>query len=292
MNSANEAAMRTAHAGLMRTDSNASSDGPRTVSADYSQDQAQGGTGAPQGRPQGQVGSSSNNPIDQAALHAWVKELEGQLANERLLAQVRELEGDLARAKNVEGQLRAQLDVFARFGRSLPPMPWGMTQSMNPGMAGTMAPPSMNGPLHNGAPHHGAAHPSIPGSMQGSMPPHPSNPSSMHQDGGPGGGLWSLVNASMIHPSVQTNERANMLSRTITARNAGAHPGAHYSLAPQLSPPHQFCMAHNPNPSVPLPRADVPQQGPNMTFKQQHGGGGVTAAVPKMESQTKKQRRT
>ena len=267
------------------------SDGLHTVSADYSQDQAQGGTRALQGQPQGQVGSSSNNPIDQAALHARVKELEGQLANERLLAQVCELEGALAQAKNVEGQLRAQLDVFARFGRSLHPMPRGMTQSMNPGMAGTMAPPSMNGPLHNGVPHHGAAHPSIPGSMQGSMSPHPSNPSSMHQDGGPGGGLWSLVNASMIHPSVQTNERANMLSRTITARNAGAHPGAHYSLAPQLSPPHQFCMAHNPNPSVPLPRADVPQQGPNMTFKQQHGGGGVTAAVPKMESQTKKQQR-
>ena len=134
-----------------------------------------------------------------------VRELEGQLAAERLRARVQELEGALARQKTVEEQLRSHLDVMSHHnnGGSLPPSSQGEQQQ------------GMGGGGRQGMGQQG---------MAGSAGGNNNNPTS--RGGQQGDGLWSLVSASMIHPSSRYQERAAMLSRMVAANGGnGPHQG-------------------------------------------------------------------
>ncbi|KAL7537834.1 hypothetical protein ACHAXR_008107 [Thalassiosira sp. AJA248-18] len=158
----------------------------RTISTDF-------GTSQEIQPPQGQgrpTSSEANNLI------ARVKELEGQLAVERLQARVRELENEVVRQRTVEGQLRAQIEVLTRNRRSP-----------------TVAKPS--------------------GGVQDS-------------------GLWSLVNASMIHPSVHASGRAGMISRIAATRNP---PTRHHAMPHQ---PIEALSAQGPEQRATIRQRDPP----------------------------------
>eukprot|EP00579_Thalassiosira_antarctica_P033131 CAMPEP_0202002726 /NCGR_PEP_ID=MMETSP0905-20130828/8496_1 /ASSEMBLY_ACC=CAM_ASM_000554 /TAXON_ID=420261 /ORGANISM="Thalassiosira antarctica, Strain CCMP982" /LENGTH=418 /DNA_ID=CAMNT_0048559713 /DNA_START=57 /DNA_END=1313 /DNA_ORIENTATION=+ len=106
------------------------------------------------------------NEIEGRLVMFPVRELERQLAGERLRSRIRELEDKMSKRNARERLLRSVLDNVISQNRS------------------TAVAPAL------------------------------SNRSFMHD------GLWGLVSASMIHPSVQASERAAMLSRMVEAHHA------------------------------------------------------------------------
>jgi len=106
------------------------------------------------------------NEIEGRLVMFPVRELERQLAGERLRSRIRELEDEMSKRNARERLLRSVLDNVISQNRS------------------TAVAPAL------------------------------SNRSFMHD------GLWGLVSASMIHPSVQASERAAMLSRMVEAHHA------------------------------------------------------------------------
>mmetsp|Transcript_31390 Transcript_31390/g.58040 ORF Transcript_31390/g.58040 Transcript_31390/m.58040 type:complete len:428 (-) Transcript_31390:246-1529(-) len=105
------------------------------------------------------------NEIEGRLVMFPVRELERQLAGERLRSRIRELEDEMSKRNARERLLRSVLDNVISQNRS------------------TAVAPAL------------------------------SNRSFMHD------GLWGLVSASMIHPSVQASERAAMLSRMVEAHH-------------------------------------------------------------------------
>jgi len=99
--------------------------------------------------------------IEERLIMLRVREIERQLAEERLWSRIRELEDEMSKRNARERLLRSVLDNFISQNKST------------------------------------AVAPALP------------NRSFMDD------GLWSLVSASMIHPSVQASERAAMLSRIV-----------------------------------------------------------------------------
>lgn len=99
-----------------------------------------------------------------------VRELEGQLAAERLQARVRQLEVEMSHRRAREGFLRSVLDNTITQNRA---------------------------------------------SVMSAVACHPPALFNQHAPAMPQDGLWSLVSASMIHPSVQASERDAMLSRIV-----------------------------------------------------------------------------
>jgi len=179
----------------------------RTVSADYGQE------GHPshyhqhhQPHHRGNHCISNEGGNGEAGLQARVRELEGQLAAERLRARVRELEGDLARQKSVEEGLRTQLGMLAR---NVAPPP---QQQQQHALHQAMIP--QGGHRGPGGQHHHIRHGGVGG---GAPPPSSSLVNSSTQ--AQGDGLWSLVSASMIHPSVRAQERTSMPQRMVSTRN-------------------------------------------------------------------------
>eukprot|EP00579_Thalassiosira_antarctica_P017384 CAMPEP_0201945602 /NCGR_PEP_ID=MMETSP0903-20130614/53988_1 /ASSEMBLY_ACC=CAM_ASM_000552 /TAXON_ID=420261 /ORGANISM="Thalassiosira antarctica, Strain CCMP982" /LENGTH=449 /DNA_ID=CAMNT_0048488671 /DNA_START=58 /DNA_END=1408 /DNA_ORIENTATION=- len=104
--------------------------------------------------------------IEERLIMLRVREIERQLAEERLWSRIRELEDEMSKRNARERLLRSVLDNFISQNKST------------------------------------AVAPALP------------NRSFMHD------GLWGLVSASMIHPSVQASERAAMLSRMVEAHHA------------------------------------------------------------------------
>ena len=111
------------------------------------------------------------NEIEWRLIMLRVRELERQLAGERLWSRIQELEDEMSKRDARERLLRSVLDTIISQDRS---------------KSTAVAPVS-------------------------------SNRSFMHD------GLWGLVSASMIHPSVQASERANMLSRIVELHHAVMH---------------------------------------------------------------------
>ena len=130
--------------------------------------------------------------VEDVELLHRVRELEGQLAAERLLSRVRELEGEVARRIAVEGRMRAQIDELATLLSS------AAAAEAPPQSADDRPPAGRQQQPHHHHHHH-------------------------HREGGGGGGggvegLWSLVSASMIHPSMNAaRERANDINATTAA---------------------------------------------------------------------------
>ena len=149
----------------------------RTVSSDQEgreQNAATNGGGA-----QSPAESGTGGP-PQGHLMARVKDLETQLQFERLHARIRDLENELARSRGSENQLRGQLSMY----RQNDLVARGGSLAVG-GMALPLPPP------HGGAP---GAH-ALAGALRGQQG-RPFSGAVAPQDG-----LWSLVNASMIHPS-------------------------------------------------------------------------------------------
>ena len=161
---------------------------------------AQQGMGSLSSAPADQVQGGS--PINEDRLRLRVRELEGQLAAERLRARVQELEGALSRQKTVEEQLRGHLEMLSSIGN-----PEGIGQlqggSQQDGMGMRRNNTNPSSSAHEAAAMQAASRGSGGGANQDEQ----------------GDGLWSLVSASMIHPSF----RAQQEQRAQQERNAMLH---------------------------------------------------------------------
>ena len=198
------------------------------------------------------MGGGNHHHHNEDFLRNRVRELEGQLAAERLRARVQELEGALARQKTVEEQLRSHLDVLAHNNGagSLPP---GEQQGMGGGHQGMGGQQGMAGSGGGG-----------------------NNPTSSGGGHQQGDGLWSLVSASMIHPSSRYQERAAMLSRMVAANNGNG---------PNSSSNSNFQQGMNGGGNFTYPNPTLPQGMMGM------GGRGMQQqGIPAADESNKKQR--
>ena len=142
-----------------------------------------------------------------------VRELEDQLTRERLQARVRELEVEMSQRRQREGILRSVIDTAISSNRGT---------SLGRGRGGGGASSSSAGGHSSLA---AAARSAAASAMaRGHMNPSRGNAPGMQVNNNnlPPDGLWGLVSASMIHPSVQDTERAAMLSRMIEPRGGSA----------------------------------------------------------------------
>ena len=162
---------------------------------------AQQGMGSLSSAPADQVQGGS--PINEDRLRLRVRELEGQLAAERLRARVQELEGALSRQKTVEEQLRGHLEMLSSIGN-----PEGIGQLQGGSQQDGMGMRRNNTNPSSSANEAAAMQAASRGSGGGNA----------NQDE-QGDGLWSLVSASMIHPSF----RAQQEQRAQQERNAMLH---------------------------------------------------------------------